>query len=191
MTATLVTEIQHALEERLLPDLECLPSLRTGFAWPFLPKVSTSVLKSSSELTRQDGTTFKRERSLRRKHYFLRTSSLDKIKQFPAYLCTKSSLNLWAALAAQDWPVIYLGFNSCLAPFGGIQLFSRFCPSGSTGVVTEYLIMYNEVDRPLGSKIVARVIDRAWPVVFENHLTVAGASPAVLLLNIALQADGI
>ncbi|CAG2059236.1 unnamed protein product, partial [Timema podura] len=91
MTATLVTEIQHALEERLLPDLECLPSLRTGFAWPFLPKVSTSVLKSSSEMTRQDGTTFKRERSLRRKHYFLRTSSLDKIKQFPAYLCTKSS----------------------------------------------------------------------------------------------------
>nr|CAD7567913.1 unnamed protein product [Timema californicum] len=91
MTATLVTEIQHAFEERLLPDLECLPSLRTGFAWPFLPKVSTSVLKSSSELTRQDGTTFKSERSWRRKHYFLRTSSLDKIKQFPAYFCTKSS----------------------------------------------------------------------------------------------------
>nr|CAD7596478.1 unnamed protein product [Timema genevievae] len=59
------------------------------------------------------------------------------------------------------------GATGCLAPLGGIQLFSRFCPSGSTGVVTEYLIMYNEVDRPLGSKIVARVIDRAWPVVFE------------------------
>nr|CAD7439284.1 unnamed protein product [Timema bartmani] len=57
--------------------------------------------------------------------------------------------------------------SGCLAPLGGIQLFSRFCPSGSTGVVTEYLIMYNEVDRPLGSKIVACVIDRAWPVVFE------------------------
>nr|CAD7402740.1 unnamed protein product [Timema poppensis] len=53
--------------------------------------VSTSVLKPSSELTRQDGTTFKSERSWRRKHYFLRTSSLDKIKQFPAYFCTKSS----------------------------------------------------------------------------------------------------
>nr|CAD7458749.1 unnamed protein product [Timema tahoe] len=89
-------------------------------------------------------------------------------------------VNLWAALAAQDWPVIYLCFNSCL--------FSRFCPSGSTGVVTEYLIMYNEVDRPLGSKIVARVIDRAWPVVFEPELVRRHGYPAES--HVALTSDG-